>query len=152
MADAIAEQCDKDTPLHLKILSWHESGGLPEHTYLEDLKSILIPSQGLLRKLDPREDMDTTMLGPVIDELHQKWVRMVVDNERADELTVVEALDLYKSFHWVRRAPEREAVPLNCSCPTCYANALCSETPHKEHVRSKYPCPRRLDRRNPCPP
>jgi hypothetical protein len=53
---------------------------------------------------------------------------MVIDNERPDDMTVVEALELYKSFHWVRRAPDWGAVPLSCTCPTCYAHALCSET------------------------
>jgi hypothetical protein len=128
MADAIAAEGDDDTPLHLKIRSWHESDGCPAHTYLADFKSILIPSQGLLRKLDPKEDMDNTELGPILDELHQKWVRMVIDDERPDDMTVVEALELYKSFHWVRRAPDWGAVPLSCTCPTGYAHALCSET------------------------
>jgi hypothetical protein len=68
---------------------------------------------------------------PIIDYLHQRWVSMVIDNERQDDMNVVEALELYKSFHWVRplrRAPDRGAVPLNCTCDTCYGNALCSET------------------------
>jgi hypothetical protein len=65
---------------------------------------------------------------PILDELHQKWVSMVIDDERPDDMTVVEALELYKSFHWVRRAPDWGAVPLSCTCPTCYANALCSDT------------------------
>ena len=43
---------------------------------------MLIPSQHLLRKLDPNEDMDNTELGPIIDDLHVQWVRMVIHNER----------------------------------------------------------------------
>jgi hypothetical protein len=45
MADAISEseQLERDTPLHLKMLVWHENGGLPVNTFLQDFKSILIP-------------------------------------------------------------------------------------------------------------
>jgi hypothetical protein len=43
-------------------------------------------------------------------------------------LNVIEALEKYKSFHWVRSALNWGAVPLSCTCTTCYANALCSET------------------------
>jgi hypothetical protein len=46
--------------------------------------------EGLLRKLDPEsgipgEGMDCRELGPIVDELHQKWVSMVIDNKRLDK-------------------------------------------------------------------
>jgi hypothetical protein len=84
MADDISAQGEPGTPLHLKIVAWQEKGRLPANTYLEDFKSALMPSQYLLRKLDPNEDMDCRLLGPIVDDLHDKWVRMVIDDVQPD--------------------------------------------------------------------
>ena len=89
---------------------------------------MLIPSQRLLRKLDPAEDMDCRELGSTVGDLAQKRVRMVIDDERPDDMNVIEALDLYKCFHWVRHAPDWGDLPLNRTCKTCHCNGLCSET------------------------
>ena len=46
---------------------------------------MLLPSQRLLRKLDPNGDMDNTELGPIADDLHVQWVCIVIVNERQDD-------------------------------------------------------------------
>jgi hypothetical protein len=129
MAAAISEQGEADTPFFLKKLTWHENCSFPANMFLEDLKSMLFPFQNLLRKLDPGEDMDCE-LGLIKDYLHQKWVSMVINNERPDDMNVMEALDLYKSFkfHWVLRAPDWGDVSLNRTYETICANGLCSKT------------------------
>ena len=41
-------------------------------------------------KIDPNEDMYCRQLGPMVDDLHDKYVRMVVENERPDDMNVRE--------------------------------------------------------------
>ena len=70
MAADISAQCEQDTPFHLKVFAWHENSCFPANTYLEDFKSVLMQSPHLLQKLDPDEDMDCRVLGPMVDDLH----------------------------------------------------------------------------------
>ena len=70
--------------------------------------------------------MDNRELGPIVDDLHQKWVCLVIDNDSPDDMNGIEALELYKCFHWVLRAPEWGDIEL--SCQMCYCNGVCPET------------------------
>ena len=53
----IYDLCDESTALHLKIEAWHQNNKLsktsPGYPRSEDVKSILIPRQHLLKTLDP---------------------------------------------------------------------------------------------------
>jgi hypothetical protein len=117
--------CDEDTPgpLHLRIQAWHESNKEPGYPLMEDFKSILIPRQHLLKTLEHRRPADE--LRAILREMKDKNEDLVIDDKHGDGMDVIEALDVYKTFHHLTRATDWGKVPWPCSCPTSHAHCAC---------------------------
>jgi hypothetical protein len=86
--------------LHLKIAAWHEDmrrlGQCPRLA-LGELKTILVPRQALLKRLDPTGELSVPTLRMRLQPLVRQHKRLVIlDRVDAD---LREALEIYNYFH-----------------------------------------------------
>ena len=112
---------------HLRIKSWHENYNQIAYPRIEDIKSMLVPSQRLLNILDPDGTLDTAELRELLKERRHQYEDIVLDNdtEVLDEMPLEEALDVYESFHHMTRNATWCKVPFTCTCVTSHAHCVC---------------------------
>ena len=116
-----------DLPTHLRIKSWHENYNQIAYPRIEDIKSMLVPSQRLLNILDPDGTLDTAELRELLKERRQQYEDIVLDKdtEVLDKMPLEEALDVYESFHHMTRNATWGKVPFTCTCVTSHAHCVC---------------------------
>ena len=96
---------------------------------LHELKSVLMPRQWWLRKLDP----DGLLTVPELRQKLEPHVRMYkavvlrIGHEPPD-LDVKQALRIYQKFHLISRQSTWGRIPISCSCKVCFPNCVCEDT------------------------
>ena len=99
MMEEIMECGQRTLALHLKIAAWHEDirrlGQCPRLA-LGDLKTILVPRQALLRRLDPTGELSVptvlTQLQPLASVL--QYERFVIQDRVEDDTDMRDALKI----------------------------------------------------------
>jgi hypothetical protein len=118
-------------PLHLKIAAWHEDvrrlGQCPRLA-LGKLKTILVPRQALLKRLDPTGELSVPSLRTQLQPLVCQYERLVIQDRVDADTTLKEALKIYNYFHQLNRAPNWGEIPLSCTCRVCFGNCVCKHT------------------------
>ena len=89
--------CDV-APIHLQIVAWHEdvqqvAGKIP--VKITDIKTILMPRQHVLRRLDPHGDRDANEMCLMFVDLVNQYMDTVKDGRIPPELDVNQVLDIY---------------------------------------------------------
>ena len=115
----------------LKVLAYHydltEQGETPPLELL-DLKTVLMPRQRLLNKLDPAGTLSVPALRMIL-ELHvNEYADVVLRAREPPGLTVKTALKIYQKFHLMSRQPYCGEIPFSCSCKICFSNCVCVDT------------------------
>ena len=132
MMEQVMESGRARAPLHLKVLAYH-SDRIAERERLPlellDLKTVLMPRQWFLEKLDPDGSLTVPELRMIL-EPHVREYRAVVLRHAPEPpgLTVKKALGIYKKFHFMSRQPEWGTIPFSCSCKVCFPNCVCQDT------------------------
>jgi hypothetical protein len=132
MMEQVMESGRARTPLHLKVLAYHndriaQREQLPLE--LHELKSVLMPRQWWLRKLDP----DGLLTVPELRQKLEPHVRMYkavvlrIGHEPPD-LDVKQALRIYQKFHLISQQSTWGRIPISCSCKVCFPNCVCEDT------------------------
>ena len=118
--------------LHLKVLAYH-SDRIAEREMLPldllDLKTVLMPRQWFLEKLDPDGSLTVPELRMIL-EPHVRDYKAVVlrHGQEPPGLTVKKALGIYKKFNFMSRQPDWGTIPFSCSCKVCFPNCVCDDT------------------------
>jgi hypothetical protein len=122
------ETSEAHTPLHLKIKAWHKnqkrSGEPPSSTKVFDFKSVILPRQHLLKKLDPAGEKTVEEVNGALLSLVHEYLAMVVHDEATPDLGVEHALDVYES-HLLDRATTWGKVPVQCTCVHSCRDCIC---------------------------
>jgi hypothetical protein len=93
------------------------------HPHMEDIKSVLMPLQHLLKTLD------LVYYSKLVQEvqaelraLKESYVEMVLDNRYPDDMSVTESLNMYESFNHMERKATWGAVLWPCLCTSSHAD------------------------------
>jgi hypothetical protein len=126
----IYDMGDDTSALHIKIGLWHaDLKAKDEHSLLESrtLKSILMPRQSLLFKIDPTNTRPLDEVRKEIWEHASAYKRLrMTGNREHESMTIEEILDLAEMFHAVEwKGEEWSVVPFGCSCVGCYKFLTC---------------------------
>jgi hypothetical protein len=99
------EECgNKDTPLHLKLVIYHENRLREGYDMLidwSDCKTVLMPSQHLLKKLDPSGSLNVTQLLEKLRPLVSAFERLVLKDVALPELDISRAIEIYCNFNLI---------------------------------------------------
>ena len=125
------ESVNSWVPLHLKVLAYHhdriaEGEALPLE--LLDLKTVLMPRQWFLNKLDPHGSLTVPQLRMILEPQMLMYKAVVLNGNEPPRMTVKKALNIYKKFHFLSRQPEWVAIPFSCSFAFCFPNCVCQDT------------------------
>jgi hypothetical protein len=121
--------------LHLKIAAWYDDLrrlGQAQRLNLCELKTILVPRQGLLKRLDPTVELTCELSVPTVhtqlEPLLCQYERLVIQ-DRVDDITHLrDALKIYNYFHQLNHATEWGEIALSCTCCVCFGNCACTHT------------------------
>ena len=122
-----------NTPLHLKIRLSHEmrlrDKSLAESLKIENFYTALMPTQQLLKKLDPDGTRTVEQVEADLTPLRAQYQSLVIDN-RPDlvvppEPDVKAAMNIYKNFHLLKRSLAWGDIPVQCTCPDCFKDCVC---------------------------
>ena len=131
MMEQVMESGRPRAPLHLKVLAYHhdlaEQGEAPPLELL-DLKTVLMPRQWLLKKLDPAGTLSVPALRMILEPHVHEYADVVLRARGPPGLTVKTALNIYKKFHFMSWQPDWGDIPFSCSCKVCFANCVCEDT------------------------
>ena len=120
-------------PLHLKVLAYHGNrvaSGRALPLNLLDLKTVLMPRQWFLTKLDPRGDLSVADLRALL-EPHvnlNAYRNLVLQDIVEPGMNVKKAINIYKKFHFMTRKPSWGPISFSCSCAVCFQNCVCEDT------------------------
>jgi hypothetical protein len=131
MMEEIMECGQRKLALHLKIAAWHEDirrMGQCQRLALGNLKTILVPRQALLKRLDPTGELSVPTLRTQLQPLVRKYERLVIQDRVDADNDLRDALKIYNYFHQLNRAPDWGAIPLSCTCRVCFGNCVCKHT------------------------
>ncbi len=95
--------------LHLKIAAWHENMrrlGQSPRLDLGDLKTILVPRQALLKRLDLTGELSVPTVHTQLQPLVRQYKRLVIQDQVDDDTDLRDVLMIYNYFHQLNRAPE----------------------------------------------
>jgi hypothetical protein len=122
----ISDVGEKNDPLHIKVENWHQdnlTNGIKDgYPHMEDIKSVLMPGQHILKILDPVYTKSVEEVLAELSALKESYVVMVFNNRYPDDMNVTECLDIYESFHHMERNATWAAVPWPCSCTSSHAD------------------------------
>jgi hypothetical protein len=121
------------TPLHLKFAEWHDYLKRADDKLrfeLADLKTVLMPRQPLLKKLDPSgtRNLPVREMRAKLDPYVRDYLRLIIQNRVAADMDIKGALQIYKSFHKLARQPTWGDVPPGCTCKVCFPDCVCKCT------------------------
>jgi hypothetical protein len=94
----------------------------------EWLKSVLMPAQHILKKLDPKNQHSVEEVISDLQPLQDQYLNLVVCNhpDLVPGINIKEALKIYKSFHLLKKASTWGDVPVQCTCCECFKNCVCT--------------------------
>ena len=92
-----------------------------------DIKQVHIPTQQLIRSLDPTGHLSVEELRPLVHAKCQDYMRTINDGFSSED-TVEEALDKLEMFHTLTALskPWSPAVHHKCSCESSFKDAICT--------------------------
>jgi hypothetical protein len=95
-----------------------------------DCKTVLIPRQHLLKKLDPSGLLNVPQLCEKLRPLVSDFERLVLKDVAQPGLDISRALEIYLNFNLIRFVSEwtENEIPVSCSIITCLSNCACSCT------------------------
>ncbi len=136
LAKAFAErvreiEATEGTALHLKIETWHMNNAIEEidvgFPKLEDLQSLLMPRQHVLKRIDPTISKSVDEVRRELKDLKKQYVEVVIIGKQPKDLGVSDALDLYETFHHLENKKDwvMLPIPLSCSCATNHKDCCC---------------------------
>ncbi len=102
--------------LHLKIAAWHYDLkwlGQAPHLDLSEVKTILVPRQALLKRLDPTGELSVPTVRTHLEPLVRQYERLVIQDRVNDGTDLRDALKIYNYFHQLNRAPEWGEIALS---------------------------------------
>jgi hypothetical protein len=114
-------------PFHLKVAAWRDNSIRAGHKLqfgLDEVKTVLMPRQGLFKKLDP---LGTMLVPEVLNMLSPyviKYQQLVLQDRPAADMDIKGALKIYKSFHQLTRKPTWGDVPIWCTCKVSFPNCV----------------------------
>jgi hypothetical protein len=126
----VEESGDIGTPLHLKLVIYHENRireGLDMQLDWSDTKTVLLPRQHLLKKLDPAGVLNVPQLREKLRPLVSEYERVVLKDVVPPGMDICQALKIYGYFHLIRYMQEwtENEIPVACSCKVCLTNCVC---------------------------
>ena len=95
-------------PLHLKVLAYHSNrvtSGRALPLKLLDLKTVLMPRQWFLTKLDPRGDLSVPDLRALLEPHVNAYRNLVLQDIVEPGMNVKKAINIYKKFHYLLCMP-----------------------------------------------
>ena len=95
---------------------------------LLDLKTVLMPRQWFLSKLDPKGDLPVAELRAMLEPHMLAYRNLVLQDIVSPGTNVKKAMNIYKNFHFLSRMPTWGDVPVSCSCTVCFPNCVCEDT------------------------
>ena len=131
MMEEVMSSGHPKAPLHLKVLAYHGNrvaSGRALPLKLLDLKTVLMPLQWFLTKLDPRGDLSVPDLRALLEPHVLAYRNLVLNNIVDPDMHVKKALSIYKKFHLLSRMPTWGQVPFSCTCAVCFPNCICEDT------------------------
>ena len=117
--------------LHLKVLAYHRNrvaAGQALPLKLLDLKTVLMPRQWFLTKLDPNGDLPVPELRALLEPHMLAYRNLVLQDIVGTCMNVKKAMNIYKKFHFLSRMPTWGDVPFSCPCAVCFPNCVCEDT------------------------
>jgi hypothetical protein len=131
MVRSVMESGTAKSPLHLKIVAYHddrlrEGATLPLE--LLELKQVLMPRQWFLKQLDPKGELSVPELRDLLRPHMLEYRALILLDHVEPGMTVKKALSIYRKWHVMNRTPTWGAVPFSCSCKVCFAHCICRET------------------------
>jgi hypothetical protein len=131
MMEEIMECWPRTLPLHLKIAAWQGDQrrmGYAPPLDLSELKTILLPRQALLKKLDPTGELSVPKVRAQLEPLVRQYERLIIQDRVDGGTQRKDALKIYKYFHQLNSAQEWGEIALSCTCRVCFANCACKDT------------------------
>ena len=131
MMEEVMSSGHPKTPLHLKVLAYHGNrvaSGRALPLNLLDLKTVLMPRQWFLAKLDPRGELSVADLRALLEPHVNAYRNLVLQDIVEPGMNVKKAINIYKKFHFMTRMPSWGPIPFSCSCAVCFPNGVCEDT------------------------
>ena len=129
MMEVVLESGPPQAPLHLrvKVFAYHgdrvrAGDALPPE--LLDLKTVLMPRQWFLKKLDSDGDLTVPKLRRMLEPHMIEYRALVKLDHLTPRTTVKKALSIYKVFHLLTRQPSWGRIPFGCSCTVCFQHCI----------------------------
>jgi len=124
---------DDDAPLHLKIKAYHNDIARGDTTAIKlsasEVRKILIPREWYIQSLNPDGKRPYQEVRAEIVRRARMYEDLIFERTTEGQYQFLDALDLYESFYYVRRAPEWGGnFPLGCICKWCCKWTICEHT------------------------
>ncbi len=129
MLEEIMECGNPATHLHLQISAWHDDRKATDDKLpfgLDNVKTVLIPRQALLKKLDPLGTFSVPGVRCKIAPYVIQYQTLVFQDRPAADMDIERVLQIYKYFPHLTRQPTWGDVPIGCTCKVCFSNCVCS--------------------------
>jgi hypothetical protein len=131
MVEEIMECWPPTLALHLKIAAWHDDlrrPGQAPYFDLSELKTILVPRQALLKRLDPTGELSVLTVRTQLEPLVRQYENLVIQDRVDDGTHLRDALKIYNYFHQLNHATEWGEIALSCTCLFCFGKCVCKHT------------------------
>jgi hypothetical protein len=128
MMEEIMECWPLTLSLHLKVTAWHDDQsrlGQAQRLDPGELKTILVPRQALLKRLDPTGELSVPTVRTKLEPLVCQYERLVIQGRVDDVTHLRDTLKIYNYFHQLNCAPEWEEITLSCTCCIFFGNCVC---------------------------
>ena len=116
-------------PLHIKIEAWHQdnltNGIKVGYPHMEDIKSVLMPRQHILKTIDPVYSRSVEEVRAELRASKEAYVDLVLNNRHPADVRITACLDIYETFHHMERKATWGAVPWPCSCTASHTDCGC---------------------------
>jgi hypothetical protein len=106
----------------------HAADGQSQRLDLGDLKTILVPLQALLKRLDPTGELLVQTVRTQLQPLVRQYERLVIQDRLDDDRALRDALKIYNYFHRLNRVPEWGEIALRCTCRVCFGKCMCKHS------------------------
>jgi hypothetical protein len=101
--------------------------GQAQRLDLGELKTIPMPRQALLKRLDPTGELLVPTISTQPEPLVRQYERLVIQDRVDDGTHLKDVLKIYNYFHQLNRAPEWGEIALCCPCRVCFGYCICKE-------------------------